>query len=184
MTSTTHTPNRKPRKKHVADGKTAGDTMLTPPDLLKSLGPFGLDPCTPPRSLGPMPWRTARTMLTPEEDGLETPWPRARRVWCNPPYSDPLAWVRKAVLHGNTLMLLPATSCETRWCQLAFNEAEVVFFFAGRLLFCYHPTGEKATGKWFPNMLAAFGREEGHRLEAWARKNKGKWPGTLMRKTR
>lgn len=55
-------------------------------------------------------------------DGLAQPWV-ARRVWCNPPFSDIEPWVRKAnyeVLTGKALvvaMLLPATRTEQPWWQ-------------------------------------------------------------------
>lgn len=35
-----------------------------------------------------------RDYFTPDDDGLKQPWDGS--VWCNPPYSDCGAWVRKA----------------------------------------------------------------------------------------
>lgn len=56
-----------------------------------------------------------------EDDGLQKPWGPAGWVWCNPPYSDCGAWVRKAWLEWEQdylkgiAMLLPATRTEQGW---------------------------------------------------------------------
>lgn len=65
---------------------------------------------------------------TREDDGLERPW--FDRVWCNPPYSDCGAWVRKAwaefgradegmpgEVPSLIAMLLPANRVEQAWWQ-------------------------------------------------------------------
>ena len=52
------------------------------------------------------------------DDGLAQSW-AGERVWCNPPYSQCLAWAEKA--HAETaalvVMLLPANRTEQRWWQ-------------------------------------------------------------------
>ena len=58
---------------------------------------------------------------TKEDNGLEQSW-MGERVWCNPPYSDCGAWVRKAWqewVAGAELivMLLPANRVEQSWWQ-------------------------------------------------------------------
>jgi phage N-6-adenine-methyltransferase len=53
------------------------------------------------------------------DDGLAQPW-AGERIWCNPPYSDVGAWVRKAWSESNAsvvVMLLPANRTEQRWWQ-------------------------------------------------------------------
>lgn len=57
-----------------------------------------------------------------EDDGLTQPW--HGRVWCNPPYSDVGAWVRKAWEEWDKhfgperiVMLLPANRVEQKWWQ-------------------------------------------------------------------
>ena len=56
-------------------------TWLTPPEIIRSLGEFDLDPCVPDS----MPWQTAKRMVTKAEDGLTVDW-NGKRVWLNPPY--------------------------------------------------------------------------------------------------
>lgn len=54
------------------------------------------------------------------ENGLAQSW-AGERVWCNPPYSDIYAWVKKAWRERPTtlgiVMLLPANRVEQRWWQ-------------------------------------------------------------------
>ena len=63
----------------------------------------------------------APTYYTRDDDGLSQPW--TGRVWCNPPYSDCGAWVRKAWDEWTRgyaeviVMLLPANRVEQKWWQ-------------------------------------------------------------------
>lgn len=56
------------------------DEWLTPPELVRSLGQFDLDPCAPVDR----PWDTAGHHYTKLDAGLESFW--YGRVWLNPPY--------------------------------------------------------------------------------------------------
>ena len=56
------------------------DEWLTPPEILRPLGAFDLDPCAPIMR----PWDTAAKHLNVNDDGLSQPW--HGRVWCNPPF--------------------------------------------------------------------------------------------------
>lgn len=66
----------------------------------------------------------APKFYTREDDGLSQPWTGV--VWCNPPYSDCGAWVRKAWEEWDSghefglyviAMLLPANRVEQAWWQ-------------------------------------------------------------------
>lgn len=56
------------------------DEWLTPPEIIKALGQFDLDPCAPVVR----PWDTAERHYSIKDNGLMLPW--SGRVWCNPPY--------------------------------------------------------------------------------------------------
>lgn len=112
----------------------AVDDRGTDPAFIAALearfGAFELDVAAAPHNA------KAPTFYTREQDGLTLPW--RGLVWCNPPYSDCGAWVRKAWSewegtdprspgHCNAhsrdaapyriLMLLPANRVEQGWWQ-------------------------------------------------------------------
>ena len=86
---------------HTRPGHGKSTTYLTPPELLKVLGPFDLDPCCPT----PMPWKTATRMYqTPHDDGLFLPW--KGRVWLNPPYDQTtVMWLKLMYLRMEILLM-------------------------------------------------------------------------------
>lgn len=99
------------------------DDRGTDPAFIASLedrfGAFDLDVAAAPHNT------KAALYYTREQDGLTSPW--FDRVWCNPPYSDCGAWVRKAweAWRGDggqerpslIVMLLPANRVEQGWWQ-------------------------------------------------------------------
>jgi hypothetical protein len=62
---------------HHQDGNVGKSELLTPPELIKALGQFDLDPCSPVNR----PWQTALNHYTILEDGLLQRW--FGRVWLN-----------------------------------------------------------------------------------------------------
>ena len=105
------------------------DTWLTPPNLLQQLGPFDLDPCTPPV----MPWPTAAKRYTPADDGLLQPW--SGYVWLNPPFSNVRPWVEKLAEHDNGIALVPASVGCRYWQETIFERAPAWLFVAKRIKF-------------------------------------------------
>lgn len=114
------------------------DDRGTDPEFMKTLekrfGKFTLDAAAAKHN------RKAQRYYTREDDGLTKEW--SGRVWCNPPYSDCGAWVRKAwaewarrnasvglsgalqvamgdgpALPDLIVMLLPANRVEQKWWQ-------------------------------------------------------------------
>ena len=77
------------------------DEWLTPPEIIKALGSFELDPCSPINR----PWDTAAKHYTIEDNGLSLPW--HGRVWMNPPYGDATEmWMQRLAEHGNGIALI------------------------------------------------------------------------------
>ncbi len=143
------------------------DEWLSPPPVMKPLGEFDLDPCSPVRS----PWPTAKKQYTIEDNGLIQPW--EGRVWLNPPYSDIAPWMKLMADHANGIALTFART-ETDWFEkFVWQRADSLFFFYGRLTFYELP--EFTTGSLFetggrvpvlgkgkagaPSVLIAYGKQ-------------------------
>lgn len=134
-------------------------TWLTPPEWIKKLGPFDLDPCCPPN----MPWKTARCMVSPPVDGLPLPW--SGRVWLNPPFGNQAwAWVEKLAQHGNGIALIPARTETKGFYWSVWYMADAVCFVKGRPHF-HHVDGTRAAANsGAPIALAAYGKENANIL--------------------
>jgi len=129
------------------------DVWLTPPEVIKSLGEFDLDPCAPVNR----PWDTAKKHYTIEDNGLLQPW--FDRVWLNPPYGkEAEKWLEKLVKHYNGIALLFARTETEMFQRLVFRRADSILFIAGRLTF-YRENGIKASANsGAPSVLIAYGR--------------------------
>ena len=116
-------------------------------DWIRKMYPAGYwyDPC-------PIDWQPDT-----HEDGLLIEW--CREVWydqylgafVNPPYSNPLPWVKKAIKEaerGITVVLLLKHDSSTEWYRL-LHEAGANFVMIGKRL--KHNTGRSAA---FPSVLA------------------------------
>jgi hypothetical protein len=128
------------------------DEWLTPPEIIKALGYFDLDPCCPEV----MPWRTAVREITSVQDGLRVLW--RGRVWLNPPYGPRAeTFLRKMAEHGNGIALVCART-ETEWFHdYVWDAATALLFLRGRLHF-YDMSGKRAKGNaGGPSVLAAYG---------------------------
>lgn len=64
---------------HERDARDGKDEWLTPPEIIRALGEFDLDPCAPIVR----PWDMAKAHYTELDNGLIRPW--HGRVWLNPP---------------------------------------------------------------------------------------------------
>ena len=129
------------------------DEWLTPPYIIKALGKFDLDPCSPLVR----PWDTASQHITIKEDGLLLPW--HGRVWMNPPYGDAmLPWLNKMAIHGNGIALTFARTDTQAFHQYVFQHASSIFFLNGRLTF-YKVDGTLAPHNGgAPSVLISYGK--------------------------
>lgn len=159
-------------KKQVGVHGSSNDNWLTPIALIKTLGPFNLDPCCPVH----MPWKTANHMYTPKEDGLAQKW--KGRVWLNPPYSKAKPWIEKFVEHRNGIALVSAKSTDSKWCQHLLSHCDTALWLSSpRIHFC-HPDGRESDGAFLSSLLVAMTIKDSYIL-AQARK---KYPGVLFRR--
>ena len=138
------------------------DTWLTPPSVLKALGPFDLDPCCPLN----MPWQTAARMYHwPKDDGLMLPW--AGRVWLNPPYGKRAGlWLERMSLHGIGTALLFARTETSMFFKWVWRDASALLFLEGRLNFCLADGAVSTKNAGGPSVLIAYGDDDVDRLAA------------------
>lgn len=131
------------------------DEWLTPPEIIKALGEFDLDPCAPHPSR--RPWDTAKQHYSVEDSGLLSPW--AGRVWCNPPYGLEAAhWLAKLAAHGNGIALIFARTETAMFFDHVWDKADALLFLRGRLHF-HHVDGTRAAANaGAPSVLVAYGK--------------------------
>lgn len=115
----------------------SNEEYLTPPEILKPLGSFDLDPCASIIR----PWSTAKTHYTIEDDGLSKNW--FGRVWMNPPYGPKTPiWLKKLAAHGNGIALIYARTETQMFFNCIWDGADGILFIKGRLTF-YDVYGKK-----------------------------------------
>lgn len=138
----------------------ANDEWLTPPDILKALGEFDLDPCCP---IVP-PWKTAKKQFNKNDNGLIQPW--EGRVFCNPPYGpETTFWLEKLAAHGNGIALIFARTETAMFFAHVWNKAHGILFIEGRLYF-YDVNGNRAkNNSGAPSCLVAYGEDNAICLE-------------------
>lgn len=137
------------------------DEWLTPPEILKVLGPFDLDPCSPVNR----PWPTAAAHYTANDDGLTQPW--SGRVWCNPPFGrEAVKWLRKCAEHGNAIALVPARTETAMFYETVWGAADAVLFIKGRPHFHYVDGRKAAANSGAPICLVAYGAANADTLRA------------------
>jgi site-specific DNA-methyltransferase (adenine-specific) len=125
-------------------------------DLVRQLGPIGLDPCSERGN----PTGAKVHLFPPDYNGLTCSWDHAGLVYVNPPYGKRkgercLEWVRKAAEEAckgvEIVMLLPART-DTVWFQELLLAAVEIGFIRGRLTFRDQPDPAP-----FPSIVVYFG---------------------------
>lgn len=134
--------------------RTIGRTVewLTPPEILRALGAFDLDPCSP---VG-RPWDTAARHYTIEDDGLSKPW--TGRVWLNPPYGPQTGrWLRRLSRHDDGIALVFARTETEMFHRWGWDVASAMFFLRGRIRFHSIDGRQSAGNAGGPSVLIAYG---------------------------
>lgn len=127
------------------------DEWSTPQELFNRLDAefhFDLDPCATPDNA------KCEKYYTAEDDGLKKSWGGCK-VFCNPPYSEISAWVRKCYeesLKPNTVVVLLIPSrTDTKWFHNYIYHRSEIRFVNGRIKF-----GNAKYNAPFPSMIVIF----------------------------
>lgn len=131
------------------------DEWLTPPEVVRALGEFDLDPCSPGDR---RPWDTARVHYDASQDGLRQPW--EGRVWLNPPYSSAARWLARLAEHGQGTALIFARTETAMFFQQVWDKADGILFLRGRLNFHYVDGRRARANAGAPSVLVAYGKED------------------------
>lgn len=148
---------------HSHNGNVGTNVWLTPPEIIKSLGEFDLDPSSPINR----PWDTAKKHLTVVDDGLKYNW-GSYRVWLNPPYDRATIekWMRKMADHNNGIALLFARTGTDVFHNYIFPFADSLLFIKHYLHF-YDVNGIKAKANaGAPSVLIGYGEMNSDALAA------------------
>lgn len=128
------------------------DEWLTPIEIIKSLGEFDLDPCSPINR----PWDTAKQHFTKLDNGLKKKW--KGRIWCNPPYGkNTIKWLEKCSNHGNCIALIYARTETKMFFENVWSKADAILFIKGRIKF-FDVFGNQAASAGAPSVLIAYGK--------------------------
>ena len=114
----------------------SGDNWRTPDWLfswaMDFFGRFGLDVCASRENA------KCIRFFSEENSCLTHDWGNDRFLaWCNPPYSNPLPFVQKAIEQAqrtDTVFLVPA-DCSTKWFQLLWENSSAIVFLNRRIKF-------------------------------------------------
>ncbi len=104
------------------------------PDWLMSIFDSWFDPCP--------------LKENPSFNGLEVSW--GHRTYVNPPYSNPLKWVEKAIEEskkGKIIVMLLRVDTSTKWFAKLVEAKAKILWFNGRLKFVNNKPAN------FPSML-------------------------------
>ncbi len=132
---------------------------LTPPELVKKLGVFDLDPCSPVNA----PFLHANSNFTIEDNGLSKEW--FGRIYCNPPYGKEMHfWLSKLKQHRNGIGLIFARTETKCFFENVWYDADALLFVKGRIRF-YHVSGVQGGTPGAPSVFVAYGKENAKALK-------------------
>lgn len=137
------------------------DEWLTPPALVKALGEFDLDPCSPIVR----PWDTAKKHYSVLDDGLSQPW--EGRVWLNPPYGQESGkWLERLARHGRGTAMIFARTETALFFDWVWPKASALLFVRGRVHFHFVDGRRAEANGGAPSVLIAYGDDDANQLEA------------------
>ena len=134
----------------------ARDEHYTPKFIFDELGlTFDIDVAAP---TGGVEWIPALKYFDETVDGLSQEW--NGRVWMNPPYSSPTAWVTKFIKHGNGIALLVVS--RSKWFRDLWAASDAIALTPYNMKF-ERPDGHKKQIS-FQTMLFAIGESNAQAL--------------------
>lgn len=140
------------------------DEWLTPPEIVRHLGEFDLDPAaTCDAAHGSKAIVLARKSYCKCDDGLRQPW--AGRVWLNPPYGKETGrWITRLADHKNGIALIFARTDVGYFQDFIFPKAHALLFVMGRFKFLRADGTKPKFNGGAPSVLVAFGEENAQQL--------------------
>jgi hypothetical protein len=134
------------------------DEWLTPPEIVRALGEFDLDPAATCEAAHGRPGAgLARKNYCRCDDGLRQEW--RGRVWLNPPYGKETGrWIDRLSRHGNGIALIFARTDVGYFQDSIFRSAHAVLFLAGRLKFLKADGTKPRFNGGAPSALVAYGQ--------------------------
>ena len=137
------------------------DDYYTPKWIFDALKlEFDVDPAQP---IGGCSWIPVKRYYTILDDGLAQNW--VGRVWCNPPYSAPSAWVERFIAHGDGIMLIHLAKSE--WLQRLWKKSDAITLLPTNMKFTTPDDGEKSI--FGPTALFAMGEENAAALKIFGK---------------
>ena len=128
------------------------EEWLTPPEIVKALGPFDLDPCSPIVR----PWDTATNHFNVNDNGLYKAW--RGKVWLNPPYGPKCAhWLARLAEHGDGIALVFARTETQMFFDYVCDKCDAMLFIPGRLHFHFVGGQRAESNSGAPSVLIAYG---------------------------
>ena len=138
--------------------KNETNQWIVPQYITNQLGQFDWDVSAPFNA----PWSCAGRVTTISENGLGKDWDG--RIFCFPPGSELLGWLKKCAAHKNSIVLVFAKTDTKAFQDVIFPNAYGLYFLKGRVKFHY-PDGEQADSSPFPSVLVAFDEPNSRVLE-------------------
>jgi phage N-6-adenine-methyltransferase len=145
---------------------TLTDVWLTPNWIINLIGVSDLDPCGHLPDGKPIV-QTAHHYFTEKENGLIQDWSKYKTVFCNFPYSESRAWLKKCkeeAWKGCEIIVLCFIRAETRAFQENVKSATGINMINKRIKFLNSEGVEKSNGN-APSCLIAWGEEAYQRIK-------------------
>tara|TARA_R110000868_G_scaffold219871_2_gene470957 strand:- start:410 stop:895 length:486 start_codon:yes stop_codon:yes gene_type:complete len=91
--------------------------------------------------------KLCNNFITLENDALSCEWGLSN--WCNPPYSNIMPWVNKAIIEnkkGKVVVMLVPSDTSVKWFKKAFDTCDDIRFISGRISFINSTTQKPVSG--------------------------------------